>query len=145
MADPHQLFDDTSSSALGRGYAAPQSPPVGYPAQGSFLAEPMSSFAMAYGSTLASHSKEIVDKNVSVGPGGGERGETSHPQRGLQLSCCWDRRLSGCFSLILPSPRDAPCSALGAPSHTWGPPSYTPAPLCPELLSSPCRLTASFP
>ncbi|XP_073178421.1 protein YIF1B isoform X3 [Lepidochelys kempii] len=64
MADPPQLFDDTSSSALGRGYAAPQSPPVGYPAQGSFLAEPMSSFAMAYGSTLASHSKEIVDKNI---------------------------------------------------------------------------------
>ncbi|XP_038237480.1 protein YIF1B isoform X1 [Dermochelys coriacea] len=66
MADPHQLFDDTSSSAtaLGRGYTAPQSPPVGYPAQGSFLAEPMSSFAMAYGSTLASHSKEIVDKNI---------------------------------------------------------------------------------
>uniref|UniRef100_A0A674JUH0 Protein YIF1 n=1 Tax=Terrapene triunguis TaxID=2587831 RepID=A0A674JUH0_9SAUR len=65
VADPHQLFDDTSSSAtaLGRGYAAQQPPAVGYPAPGSFLAEPVSSFAMAYGSTLASQGKEIVDKN----------------------------------------------------------------------------------
>ncbi|XP_053865752.1 protein YIF1B isoform X3 [Malaclemys terrapin pileata] len=66
MADPHQLFDDTSSSAtaLGRGYAAQQPPAPGYPAPGSFLGEPVSSFAMAYGSTLASQGKEIVDKNI---------------------------------------------------------------------------------
>ncbi|XP_075771632.1 protein YIF1B isoform X2 [Pelodiscus sinensis] len=66
MADPHQLFDDTSSSSTpaGRGYSAQQPPTVGYPTQGSFLAEPMSNFAMAYGSTLASQGKEIVDKNI---------------------------------------------------------------------------------
>uniref|UniRef100_K7F2K0 Protein YIF1 n=1 Tax=Pelodiscus sinensis TaxID=13735 RepID=K7F2K0_PELSI len=66
MADPHQLFHGTSSSSTpaGRGCSAQQPPTVGYPTQGSFLAEPMSNFAMAYGSTLASQGKEIVDKNI---------------------------------------------------------------------------------
>uniref|UniRef100_A0A6I8PNJ4 Protein YIF1 n=1 Tax=Ornithorhynchus anatinus TaxID=9258 RepID=A0A6I8PNJ4_ORNAN len=64
MGDPHQLFDDTSSGQ-GRGFPARPPPPgAGYasPPQ-AFLSEPMSNFAVAYGSSLASQGKEIVDKN----------------------------------------------------------------------------------
>lgn len=70
MADPHQLFDDTSS-AQSRGYGAPRAPSsLGYPAastspQAAFLADPVSNMAMAYGSSLAAQGKELVDKNVS--------------------------------------------------------------------------------
>lgn len=70
MADPHQLFDDTSS-AQSRGYGAQRVPGgLGYPAasaspQGAFLADPVSNMAMAYGSSLAAQGKELVDKNVS--------------------------------------------------------------------------------
>lgn len=70
MADPHQFFDDTSS-APNRGYGAqPSSGGLGYPSPSSspeaaFLADPMSNMAMAYGSSLAAHGKELVDKNVS--------------------------------------------------------------------------------
>uniref|UniRef100_A0AC11BTF1 Yip1 interacting factor homolog B, membrane trafficking protein n=2 Tax=Caprinae TaxID=9963 RepID=A0AC11BTF1_SHEEP len=68
MADPHQLFDDTSSSQS-RGYGAQRVPGgLGYPAasaspQGAFLADPVSNMAMAYGSSLAAQGKELVDKN----------------------------------------------------------------------------------
>lgn len=77
MADPHQLFDDTSS-AQNRGYGAQRAPGgLGYPntsasAQAAFLADPVSNMAMAYGSSLAAQGKELVDKNVS-GPGLGGR------------------------------------------------------------------------
>ncbi|XP_062967710.1 protein YIF1B isoform X1 [Cynocephalus volans] len=69
MADPHQLFDDTSS-AQNRGYGAQRAPgTLGYPAastlpQAAFLADPMSNMAMAYGSSLAAQGKELVDKNI---------------------------------------------------------------------------------
>ncbi|CAO2626114.1 Protein YIF1B [Lemmus lemmus] len=69
MADPHQFFDDTSS-APSRGYGAqPSSGGLGYPSPSSspesaFLADPMSNMAMAYGSSLAAHGKELVDKNI---------------------------------------------------------------------------------
>jgi hypothetical protein len=72
MADPHQLFDDTSSSQS-RGYGAPRAPGgLGYPAasvspQPTFLADPVSNMAMVYGSSLAAQGKELVDKNVSGG------------------------------------------------------------------------------
>lgn len=75
MADPHQLFDDTSS-AQSRGFGAQRGPGgLGYPAaaaspQEAFLADPVSNMAMAYGSSLAAQGKELVDKNVS-GPGWG--------------------------------------------------------------------------
>uniref|UniRef100_A0A8D0XCV4 Protein YIF1 n=1 Tax=Sus scrofa TaxID=9823 RepID=A0A8D0XCV4_PIG len=69
MADPHQLFDDTSS-AQSRGYGAQRAPgTLGYPAasgspQTAFLADPVSNMAMAYGSSLAAQGKELVDKNI---------------------------------------------------------------------------------
>ncbi|XP_033014534.1 protein YIF1B [Lacerta agilis] len=44
-ADPQRLFEDTSASA-------------------AFLSEPVSSFAAAYGSSLASQGKEIVGRNI---------------------------------------------------------------------------------
>ncbi|KAF5926385.1 hypothetical protein HPG69_015583 [Diceros bicornis minor] len=69
MADPHQLFDDTSS-AQSQGYGAQRGPgSLGYPAaaaspQAAFLADPVSNMAMAYGSSLAAQGKELVDKNI---------------------------------------------------------------------------------
>uniref|UniRef100_A0A9L0SSM7 Protein YIF1 n=1 Tax=Equus caballus TaxID=9796 RepID=A0A9L0SSM7_HORSE len=69
MADPHQLFDDTSS-AQSRGFGAQRGPGgLGYPAaaaspQEAFLADPVSNMAMAYGSSLAAQGKELVDKNI---------------------------------------------------------------------------------
>ncbi|XP_048224607.1 protein YIF1B isoform X2 [Perognathus longimembris pacificus] len=69
MADPHQLFDDTSS-AHSRGYGAQRAPGnLGYPAvsaspQAAFLTNPVSDMAMAYGSSLAAQGKELVDKNI---------------------------------------------------------------------------------
>ncbi|XP_053123334.1 protein YIF1B [Hemicordylus capensis] len=70
LADPHQLFDDTSSGAAappaGRAAASSSSPAGGaaYSEQASFLSEPVSSFAAAYGSSLATHGKEIVDRHI---------------------------------------------------------------------------------
>ncbi|XP_057390275.1 protein YIF1B isoform X3 [Balaenoptera acutorostrata] len=69
MADPHQLFDDTSS-AQSRGYGAQRAPGgLGYPTasaspQAAFLGDPVSNMAMAYGSSLAAQGKELVDKNI---------------------------------------------------------------------------------
>ncbi|XP_059941506.1 protein YIF1B isoform X1 [Mesoplodon densirostris] len=69
MADPHQLFDDTSS-AQRRGYGAQRAPGgLGYPTvsaspQAAFLGDPVSNMAMAYGSSLAAQGKELVDKNI---------------------------------------------------------------------------------
>ncbi|KAM4824925.1 protein YIF1B isoform 2-T2 [Thomomys bottae] len=69
MADPHQLFDDTSS-AHSRGYGVQRAPGnLGYPEataspQAAFLPNPVSDMAMAYGSSLAAQGKELVDKNV---------------------------------------------------------------------------------
>nr|KAF6412294.1 Yip1 interacting factor-like protein B, membrane trafficking protein [Rousettus aegyptiacus] len=69
MADPHQLFDDTSS-AQSQGYGAQRGPSsLGYPAastspQAAFLDDPVSNMAMAYGSSLAAQGKELVDKNI---------------------------------------------------------------------------------
>lgn len=89
MADPHQLFDDTSS-AQSRGYGAQRTPSgLGYPAaspQAAFLDDPVSSMAMAYGSSLAAQGKELVDKNVS-GLGWWEWEEDGgHGARALGLS-----------------------------------------------------------
>uniref|UniRef100_A0A8C9SQQ5 Protein YIF1 n=2 Tax=Scleropages formosus TaxID=113540 RepID=A0A8C9SQQ5_SCLFO len=60
-SDPNQLFDDTSSGSAG--FRSQEASGLGYPAQ-ALLSEPMSNFAMAYGSSLASQGKEMVDKNL---------------------------------------------------------------------------------
>uniref|UniRef100_A0ABM5ERY5 Protein YIF1 n=1 Tax=Pogona vitticeps TaxID=103695 RepID=A0ABM5ERY5_9SAUR len=62
--DPHRLFEDTS--------AARPSVPGGSPANaaslsgppGPFLPDPVSSLAAAYGSSLATQGKELVDRNI---------------------------------------------------------------------------------
>ncbi|MGH0114940.1 UNVERIFIED_CONTAM: hypothetical protein FKN15_065864, partial [Acipenser sinensis] len=64
MADPTQLFDDTSAHAGSPavGYRGQETLGMGFQAQ-ALLTEPMSNFAVAYGSSLASQGKEMVDKN----------------------------------------------------------------------------------
>lgn len=62
--DPPSLFDDTSG-----GYS---SQPGGYPAPGAdvafnvnhLLGDPMANVAMAYGSSIASHGKDMVHKEL---------------------------------------------------------------------------------
>lgn len=62
--DPPPLFDDTSG-----GYS---SQPGGYPAPGAdvafnvnhLLGDPMANMAMAYGSSIASHGKDMMNKEV---------------------------------------------------------------------------------
>lgn len=77
MADPHQLFHDTSS-AQSQSYGMQRAAGVlGYPAdmassQATFLTDPMSNMAMVCGSNLAAQGKELVDKNVSGWAQGGE-------------------------------------------------------------------------
>lgn len=68
--DPPPLFDDTSG-----GYS---SQPGGYPAPGTdvafsvnhLLSDPMANAAMAYGSSIASHGKDMVNKEVWPAPRG---------------------------------------------------------------------------
>lgn len=57
--EPSELFDDTSAGLTGG-----DKRPVAYAGQ-NLLSDPMSNFAMAYGSSLATHGKEMMDKNVS--------------------------------------------------------------------------------
>ncbi|KAM9853001.1 protein YIF1B isoform 2-T2 [Aulostomus maculatus] len=63
--DGSQLFEDTSGSKPQAVYGNEQTAPpaAGFPGQ-SILSDPMSNLAMAYGSSLASHGKEMVDKNL---------------------------------------------------------------------------------
>ncbi|XP_029373908.1 protein YIF1B isoform X2 [Echeneis naucrates] len=66
-SDGSQLFDDTSGAGSGSqtGY---RNQPGGSQAAGfsgqSLLSDPMSNLAMAYGSSLASQGREMVDKNL---------------------------------------------------------------------------------
>ncbi|XP_064262539.1 protein YIF1B-like isoform X1 [Passer domesticus] len=79
LADPRPLFEDTSAGGAspGRGFGAPPPPaasavsssssssaPFGPP--GAFLAEPVSSLAAAYGSSLASHVEGNLGRWVPV-------------------------------------------------------------------------------
>lgn len=74
MAEPRPLFDDTSGGAPpGRAYGAPPAAPPPSsssaaarlpPPAAAFLAEPVSSLAAAYGSSLASQGRDIVDRNL---------------------------------------------------------------------------------
>ncbi|XP_047247730.1 protein YIF1B isoform X2 [Girardinichthys multiradiatus] len=65
--DGSQLFDDTSAAVPGpegayrNQQAGPQA--AGLPGH-SFLSDPMSNLAVAYGSSLASQGREMVDKNL---------------------------------------------------------------------------------
>ncbi|XP_071886064.1 latent-transforming growth factor beta-binding protein 4-like [Anas platyrhynchos] len=77
MAEPRPLFDDTSGGAAppphgpARAYGAPPAAPPASsasrlpPPAAAFLAEPVSSLAAAYGSSLASQGRDIVDRNCS--------------------------------------------------------------------------------
>ncbi|XP_062407865.1 protein YIF1B isoform X1 [Sardina pilchardus] len=63
-AEPSPLFEDTSAGPGVAGYSRAQDKgPAAYPAQ-TLLSDPMSNLAMAYGSSLASQGKEMVDKNL---------------------------------------------------------------------------------
>ncbi|XP_064359098.1 protein YIF1B isoform X1 [Dromaius novaehollandiae] len=69
MADPHPLFDDTSAAGgggapPGRGYGVPPPAASRYLPPASFLGEPVSSLAVAYGTSLASQGRDIVDRNI---------------------------------------------------------------------------------
>lgn len=101
MADPHQLFDDTSS-AQSRAYGAPQGPSgLGYPTasaspQAAFLSDPVSNMAMAYGSSLAAQGKELVDKNVSGLGWWARKSRAEGP--GLQVELCLPRLTASSLS-----------------------------------------------
>ncbi|XP_014850951.1 PREDICTED: protein YIF1B isoform X2 [Poecilia mexicana] len=67
-SDGSQLFDDTSATGPGaqgvyRNQQAGPQAAGGLPGQ-SLLSDPMSNLAMAYGSSLASQGREMVDKNL---------------------------------------------------------------------------------
>ncbi|NXS85614.1 YIF1B protein, partial [Erpornis zantholeuca] len=76
LADPRPLFEDTSAAGVspGRGFGAPPPPSVSssssssapspFPPPGAFLSEPVSTLAAAYGSSLASHGRDIVEENL---------------------------------------------------------------------------------
>ncbi|XP_057694011.1 protein YIF1B [Corythoichthys intestinalis] len=66
VSDGNQLFEDTSGCGSETSHhrnqrSGPQA--AGFPGQ-SMLSEPMSNLAMAYGSSLASQGKEMMDKNL---------------------------------------------------------------------------------
>ncbi|XP_067275810.1 protein YIF1B isoform X2 [Pseudorasbora parva] len=61
--DPSPLFDDTSAGVNTHKHSGVGKGPDEYPGQ-AFLSDPMSNLAMAYGSSLASHGKEMMDKNL---------------------------------------------------------------------------------
>ncbi|KAJ8257079.1 hypothetical protein COCON_G00192310 [Conger conger] len=61
--DPTPLFEDTSAGTRPAAYRGQDDAGLGYPAQ-TLLSDPMSNLALAYGSSLASQGKEMVDKNL---------------------------------------------------------------------------------
>ncbi|XP_060639673.2 protein YIF1B isoform X1 [Anolis sagrei] len=69
-SDPHRLFEDTSASPSSGTLPPGSSNSTGGASssslapQGPFLADPVSTFAAAYGSSLASQGKELVDRNI---------------------------------------------------------------------------------
>ncbi|XP_068034219.1 protein YIF1B-like isoform X3 [Anomalospiza imberbis] len=79
LADPRPLFEDTSATGAspGRGFGAPPPPSASsassaaasaaFGPPGAFLAEPVTSLAAAYGSSLASHVEGNLGRWVPVG------------------------------------------------------------------------------
>lgn len=66
-ADPHQLFDDTSAYTLSHGSVTGNqgTSGLGQSLQNqTVFSDPMSDLAVTYGTSLASHGKEIVDRNL---------------------------------------------------------------------------------
>ncbi|XP_072551046.1 protein YIF1B isoform X2 [Salminus brasiliensis] len=61
-SEPGQLFDDTSAGH-NSGHGGVDKGPTAYAGQ-TLLSDPMSNLAMAYGSSLASQGKEMMDKNL---------------------------------------------------------------------------------
>ncbi|XP_057259160.1 protein YIF1B-like, partial [Pezoporus wallicus] len=64
---PPPLFDDTSAAGpYGAPPAVPPPPsvPSPFPPPSAFLSEPVSSLAAAYGSSLASQGRDLVDRNL---------------------------------------------------------------------------------
>lgn len=61
--EPRQLFDDTSSGKHNSGPGNMDKGGTEY-AGHAILSDPMSNLAMAYGSSLASQGKQMMDKNV---------------------------------------------------------------------------------
>uniref|UniRef100_A0A673JVV8 Protein YIF1 n=1 Tax=Sinocyclocheilus rhinocerous TaxID=307959 RepID=A0A673JVV8_9TELE len=61
--DPSLLFDDTSAGGNRHKHSGVGKGPDVYSGQ-DLLSDPMSNLAMAYGSSLASHGKEMMDKNL---------------------------------------------------------------------------------
>uniref|UniRef100_A0A672LVJ7 Protein YIF1 n=1 Tax=Sinocyclocheilus grahami TaxID=75366 RepID=A0A672LVJ7_SINGR len=61
--DPRLLFEDTSAGGSTQEHSGVGKGPDVYPGQ-ALLSDPVSNLAMAYGSSLASHGKEMMDKNV---------------------------------------------------------------------------------
>ncbi|XP_036440731.1 protein YIF1B isoform X2 [Colossoma macropomum] len=61
-SEPSQLFDDTSAGH-NAGPSGVDKGPMAHAGQ-SLLSDPMSNLAMAYGSSLASQGKEMMDKNL---------------------------------------------------------------------------------
>ncbi|XP_062860507.1 protein YIF1B isoform X2 [Trichomycterus rosablanca] len=61
--EPQQLFDDTSAGSHPAGHGGMDKGATAYTGQ-NLLSDPMSNLAMAYGSSLASQGKEMVDKNL---------------------------------------------------------------------------------
>ncbi|XP_048024639.1 protein YIF1B isoform X1 [Megalobrama amblycephala] len=62
-SDPSPLFEDTSAGVNKHDHSGVGKGPDVYPGQ-ALLSDPMSNLAMAYGSSLASHGKEMMDKNL---------------------------------------------------------------------------------
>lgn len=61
--EPRQLFDDTSAGQHNSGPGSMDKGGMDY-AGHAILSDPMSNLAMAYGSSLASQGKQMMDKNV---------------------------------------------------------------------------------
>ncbi|KAM9481648.1 protein YIF1B isoform 1-T1 [Clarias gariepinus] len=61
--EPRQLFDDTSAGQHNSGAGSVNKAGMDYAGQ-AILSEPMSNLAMAYGSSLASQGKQMMDKNL---------------------------------------------------------------------------------
>lgn len=63
--ESRQLFDDTSAGQHNSGPGSVDKGGMEY-AGHAILSDPMSNLAMAYGSSLASQGKEMMDKNVNL-------------------------------------------------------------------------------
>lgn len=155
--DPPPLFDDTSG-----GYS---SQPGGYPAPGAdvafnvnhLLGDPMANMAVAYGSSIASHGKDMVHKEVwpssrarvaGFWPGLGHHGIPPNPQGRSTQKSTLRFRVQLAHSLPSPLPAAPFCvceqtqvffrcghSLCGQEARATGLPLHTPGELVGPLAS----------